>query len=236
MSSATRKRYAAHATSAVVVALTLAWVLAIFRAPADALQGVIQKTLYIHPPLAFGAYLGFFGTALCGALYLWKRDARFDRMAQASAETGVVICTLALLTGTIWAKGTWGRWWTWDLRLTITLLLYFVYAAYLLLRAFSEGSERGARFAAVYGILGLAIVPLNRAAITLAGGRALHPANLNPGDGNLAPGMSAPFLLGTLWVFACFAWLALRRYELAHLREAALALDAEREAEDAWAT
>ena len=109
---------------------------------------------------------------------------------------GVFFCTLVLLTGPIWAKGTWGRWWTWDLRLTLTLLLYLVYVSYLLLRSFTEGSERAARFAAVYAIAGLAVIPLNYFAIDLAGGRTVHPENL--GRGSLGAGMGAPFALGML--------------------------------------
>ncbi len=227
---------AARLTSVLCIGLFPAWAFAVFNAPIDSFQGVIQKILYIHPPLAFGAYLGFICTALFGALYLWKREPRFDHWALSAAEVGVLLCTLMLLTGPIWGKGTWGRWWTWDLRLTLTLLLYFVYVSYLLLRAFSEGSERAARFAALYGILGLVVVPLNRFAIELSGGRALHPANLNPGDDQLGAGMTSPFVLGVLLVFACFAWLLVRRYELCRLREAVLLQEAESEREDAWAT
>ena len=227
---------AARTTAALFYGLVAAWAVSVWLAPIDAVQGVIQKILYVHPPLAFGAYLGFACTALFGALFLWKGDERWDRWALSSAEVGVLLCTLMLLTGPIWAKGTWGKWWSWDLRLTLTLLLYFVYLAYLLLRSFTEGSERGARFAAVYGILGLAVVPLNRFAIELAGGRAIHPDNINPGDGSLGEGMALPFLLGILVVFACFAWLVVRRYELATLRDEAQRRAAEEDREVAWAT
>ena len=128
----------------------------------------------------------------------------------------MLFCTLVLLSGPIWAKGTWGRWWTWDLRLTLTLLLYLIYVSYLLLRSFTEGSERAARFAAVYAIAGLAVIPLNYFAIDLAGGRTVHPENL--GRGSLGAGMGAPFVLGMLTAFAAFAHLLVRRLEVGGLR------------------
>src|SRR5690606_282330 len=203
-------------TGWIVVALALAWLWSVARAPEDAVQGVIQKILCVRPPLAFAAYVGFALTALGGALYLWRGNEGWDRVARSAAEVGVLFCTLVVVTGPIWARGTWGRWWSWDLRLTITLLLWFVYLAYLLLRSFTEGSERAARFAAVYGILGLAVIPLNYFAIDLAGGRSIHPENLE--RGSLGAGMGLPFLLGTLVSLAAFAHLLLRRVEVEGLR------------------
>ena len=205
-----------RATAAFLAASALLWAWLVWRAPIDSMQGPIQKILYVHVPCVLGAYLGFALTALAGGLYLWRHEERFDRLAAARAEVGVLFCTLVLLTGPIWAKGTWGRWWTWDLRLTLTLLLYLVYVSYLLLRSFTEGSERAARFAAVYAIAGLAVIPLNYFAIDLAGGRTVHPENL--GRGSLGAGMGAPFALGMLTAAAAFAYLLVRRLEVAALR------------------
>jgi heme exporter protein C len=212
-------------TAAIFAFALLAWAMAVWRAPLDSVQGVIQKILYLHVPCAFAAYLGFAITALGGALYLWRGEERFDRLAASSAEVGVVFCTLVLLTGPIWAKGTWGRWWSWDLRLTLTLLLYLIYVAYLLLRSFTEGSERTARFAAVYGIAGLAAVPLNYFAIRIAGGRSIHPQNL--GGGSLGAGMGWPFVAGVAAALAAFAFLLVRRVEVGRLRAEAARLEAE---------
>jgi len=144
-------------SGAAVALSTAIWAYLAYSAPLDAVQGVIQKILYVHVPCWFAAYAGFAVTAVCSALYLWKNDERFDRVAVAGAQIGVLFCTLGLVTGPIWAKGTWGHWWAWDPRLTVTLLLWFVYLAYLLLRSFTEGSTRTARFASVYGIAGLTI-------------------------------------------------------------------------------
>jgi heme exporter protein C len=212
-------------SAALLALLAAVWLVLVARAPEDAVQGVVQKILYVHPPLAFAAYLGFALTAVGGALYLWRREEAWDRFAAASAEVGVVFCALVLATGPIWARGTWGRWWSWDLRLTLTLLLFLVYVAYLLLRAFTEGSERTARFAAVYGILGLAVIPLNYLAVDLAGGRTIHPENL--GRGSLGAGMGVPFAAGVAVALAAFVHLLVLRVELGRLR----ALREEREAE-----
>ena len=192
------------------------WLLSVAQAPVDSMQGVIQKILYVHPPLAFAAYLGFALTALGGGLYLWRGNEAFDRLARSAAEVGVLFCTLVVVTGPIWARGTWGRWWSWDPRLTVTLLLWFVYLAYLLLRSFTEGGERAARFAAVYGIAGLAVIPLNYFAINLAGGRSMHPQNLE--SGSLGAGMGWPFALGVAAALLAFAHLLLRRIEVEELR------------------
>jgi heme exporter protein C len=188
----------------------------VVNAPLDSEQGVIQKILYLHVPCAIAAYLGFLLTAIGGGLYLWKRDERFDRFAASAAEVGVFFCTLVLLTGPIWGRGTWGSWWSWDLRLTLTLLLFLVYVSYLLLRSFTEGTERTARFAAVYGIAGLAVIPLNYFAIELAGGRSIHPQNLQAGS--LGAGMVLPFLMGILTAIVAFSHLLVGRIDIARLR------------------
>jgi heme exporter protein C len=198
--------------------LTIVWLVSVARAPIDSVQGVIQKILYVHPPLAFAAYLGFALTAIGGAIFLWRGDEAWDRLARSAAEVGVLFCTLVVLTGPIWAKGTWGRWWSWDLRLIVTLLLWFVYLAYLLLRSFTDGSERAARFAAVYGIAGLAVIPLNYFALDLAGGRSIHPENLE--RGSLGAGMGAPFALGAVVCIVALVHLLARRVEVEGLRAA----------------
>jgi heme exporter protein C len=201
---------------ALLALLLLAYTWSVATAPIDSVQGVIQKILYVHPPLAYGAYLGFVVTAVCGALYLWREDEKWDRLAIAGAEVGVIFCTLMIVTGPIWAKGTWGKWWSWDPRLTVTLLLWFVYLAYLLLRSFSEGGSRTARFAAVYGLVGAALIPLNYFVIEIFGGRGMHPENLE--RGSLGDGMGMPFLIGNLTLFVAFAWLLLVRWEVENLR------------------
>ena len=203
--------------SGAVLALMLiasGWL--VIQSPLDAMQGVIQKILYVHVPCAFASYAGFFVTALGSGLYLWKREDRYDRLALAGAEVGVVFCTLTLLSGPIWAKGTWGQWWVWDPRLSVTLLLWFLYLAYLLLRSFTEGSERTARFAAVYGLMGATAIPLNYYAIELFGGAAMHPDNLE--RGSLGQGMGLPFLMSVLTGLVAVWYLVVARLDLENLR------------------
>ena len=212
---ATRLRAAAGIGLAVLL-VVYTW--AVVTAPLDSVQGVIQKILYVHPPLAYGTYLGFVITAVCGALYLWREEEAWDRLAIAGDEVGVVFCTLMIITGPIWAKGTWGKWWSWDPRLTVTLLLWFIYLAYLLLRSLSDGGSRTARFAAVYGLVGVVLIPLNYFVIEIFAGRSMHPENL--GSGSLGEGMGFPFLMGNLTLFLAFVYLLLLRWEVESLRAA----------------
>jgi heme exporter protein C len=205
-----------RSTGILLAVLGVAWGWAVYTAPVDSMQGIIQKILYVHVPCAFSAYAGFFLTALGGALYLWKNDERYDRLALSGAEAGVVFCTLTVATGPIWAKGTWGHWWAWDPRLTVTLLLWFIYLAYLLLRSFTEGSERTARFAAVYGIVGILAIPLNYYAIELFGGAAMHPDNLE--RDSLGAGMRLPFALGVVTGLVALAHLVVLRVDLERRR------------------
>ena len=196
----------------LMVVLAVVTGVLVVTAPVDSMQGVIQKILYVHVPCAFSAYAGFILTGICGGLYLWKNDERYDRLALAGAEVGVIFCSLTVATGPIWARGTWGHWWAWDPRLTVTLLLWFIYLSYLLLRSFTEGSERTARFAAVYGLIGVLAIPLNYYAIDMFGGAAMHPENLE--RGSLGAGMRLPFALGVLTGLAALAHLVALRFDL----------------------
>ena len=198
----------------LILVVLYAW--SVYSAPIDRMQGVIQKILYVHPPLAYGAYLGFVITGISGGIYLWRREEAWDRLAIAGAEVGVLFCSLMIITGPIWAKGTWGRFWSWDPRLTVTLLLWFVYLAYILLRSFSAGGERTARFAAVYGIVGIVLIPLNYYIIEIFSGRSMHPENLE--RGSLGAGMGFPFLMGNLTLFIAFVYLVLLRWQVETLR------------------
>ena len=211
--------------------VTAIWAYLVISAPIDSTQGIIQKILYVHVPCWFAAYAGFGLTAIGGALYLWKNDERFDRVAVAGAEVGVLFCTLGLVSGPIWAKGTWGHWWAWDPRLTVTLVLWFIYLAYLLLRSFTEGDARTARFAAVYGIAGLFAIPLNYFAIQLFGGAAMHPDNLE--RGSLGAGMGWPFASGVITALVALVHLVLLRFDLETRRIDAGRLEAELDQRDA---
>jgi heme exporter protein C len=141
---------------AVLVGLYLAF----FYAPADALQGDVQRIMYVHVPTAWIAFFAFFVVFVASVVYLWKRWPEADRMAYASAEIGVLFTALTLIDGSIWGKPTWGTWWTWDARLTTTAILLVIYVGYLMLRSFVEEPERRARLAALVGIIGFIDVPI----------------------------------------------------------------------------
>jgi heme exporter protein C len=200
----------------VMAGLIVVYVFAVVRAPVDGVQGIIQKILYVQPPHAYGAYLGFIVTALAGTAYLRREREIWDRLAIAGAEVGVIFCTLMLITGPIWAKGTWGKWWSWDPRLTVTLLLWFIYLAYLLLRNFSGPGPRTARFASVYGVVGVILIPLNYYIIEIFDNRSIHPANLE--RGSLGDGMGWPFLIGNLTLFFAFVYLVVLRWSVENMR------------------
>ena len=120
----------------------------------------LQRILYFHVPIAWVAFLAFFIVFVSSILYLWKRSARWDALAHSAAEIGVVFATLVLITGSIWAKGFGDWWWTWEPKLTTSLILWLIYVAYLMLRSYAPNKLQGATFAAVLGIVGFIDVPI----------------------------------------------------------------------------
>jgi heme exporter protein C len=144
--------------------------------PTEKETGVVQRIFYFHVPVAWVAFLAFFVTFIFSILYLWKRKSEWDAVACASAEAGIIFTTLILVTGPIWAKPVWGIWWTWDARLTTSLLLWLIYVAYLLVRRLANEPGQGARYGAVIGIVGFIDVPIVYLAVTLW--RTQHPTTM----------------------------------------------------------
>ncbi len=128
-------------------------------APTEQTMGNVQRIFYYHVPSAWTAFLLFFANFVASAIYLWRRDKRSDAFALASAEVGVVFCTVVLVTGPLWAKPVWGIWWTWDARLTTTLILWLIYVSYLILRRYSSGGQTPV-LAAALAIFGFIDVPI----------------------------------------------------------------------------
>lgn len=178
-----------------LVLLGAAW--ALLLAPEEAIQGVPQRIMYVHVPSVVVAYLALGVVGLASALFLHRRDAAWDRLALAAAELAVLFITLTLVTGALWGRPVWGVWWTWDARLTTTLVLWFVYVGYLALRAWAPG-ERGARAAAVLAIVGLLDVPLIHWSVVWL--RTLHPQAtvLRPEGPALPASMLAPLVANTV--------------------------------------
>jgi heme exporter protein C len=205
--------------SAVLVPVWL--LLVAYYAPIEAVQGIIQKIFYVHIPAIIPTYFGFVLSALGGILYLATRQERWDTLAAAGAEVGVVFCTLMLLVGPIWAKPAWGQWWAWDLRLTMTLILWFIYVAYLFLRSFAFGSDTARTYTAVYGIAGIGAIPFVYFALDLAKGAAMHP--VNPAREGLPPEMGQTVGVGMITFIWIFAWLVAKRCEVGALQARVLA-------------
>ena len=156
-----------------LAALAAAYVVAIRDTPIERFQGLPQKIFYVHVPAAWCALLAFSLVGIASALYLWLREPRLDLFAESTAEAGLVFSCVMLTTGPLWGKPVWGTWWTWDARLTLTLMLFFLFLGYRALRgAIQEPGER-ARFSAVVGILGLVLVPFVHLSVYLF--RTLHP-------------------------------------------------------------
>lgn len=187
------------AITAILFVVTL-WAIA-FHAPVERTMGVVQKIFYFHVPSAYAMYIGF---AVCGfgsAAYLVKRKGVWDALAVAGAEVGLVFCLIVLITGPLWARKAWGVWWTWDPRLTSTLLAAMIFTAYVVLRSFGSG-ETERRFAAGLAIIGLFNIPIIHYAVDVWRGQ--HPTVIREGGGGLTPEMGHTLL----FAFAFFTALA----------------------------
>ena len=212
--------------AAAVGFVVLGW--AITGTPIELKMGLVQKIFYIHLPSAWCAFLGFFLAACASVLYLAKRKPIFDALAVSAAEVGLVFTTVVLLTGSAWGRAVWGVWWTWDVRLTTTLILWFIYVGYLMLRSAYEGQERQATLAAVYAIVGFLDVPVVHMSVNFS--ETQHPKVLrSSGGGGLAPEMVQTLWLGSVvfLVFFLFLWLLRARAEIMERRAEALSALAE---------
>jgi heme exporter protein C len=192
--------------------------------PTDKETGAIQRIFYFHVPVAWIAFAAFFVTFMASIIYLVKRKPWWDYVASASAEIGLIFTSLVLITGSIWAKPIWGVWWTWDARLTSSLVLWLIYIAYFIVRAYVSEEERRFRYAAVIGIVGFIDVPIVALAIQLW--RTAHPSAVIF-EGGLVPSMLATLLTSIVAfsaVYCTFLFLRIHlkedEYELNKLKEA----------------
>jgi heme exporter protein C len=160
-------------TTVGLLGLALVYLLALRFTPMERFQGLPQKIFYVHVPAAWSALLAFSLVGIASALYLWLRDPRLDLFAESAAETGLVFSVVMLTTGPLWGKPVWNTWWTWDARLTFTLMLFFLFLGYRALRGALHDPGERARFSAVVGILGLVLVPFVHLTVYLF--RTLHP-------------------------------------------------------------
>ena len=203
---------------AILVLVPICLYLVFMIVPMEEKMGVVQRIFYFHVPAAFSAFLGFAVCALFSALYLWKRDRRHDLIAHAGAELGVMFCTIVLITGPIWARPIWGVWWTGEVRLTSTLVLWLIYVGYLVLRQNAENREQAARWAAVVAIVGALDIPIIYKSVEWW--RGLHPKVLKvSGGGGLDPVMERALLLCTITFFLLFFYLLIQRVRAGRLQD-----------------
>ena len=161
---------------------------AFFYAPLEKIMGLIQKIFYFHVSSAWIGFFAFFITFIMSILYLITKKIIYDDIASASAEIGLIFCTIVIVTGPLWARPTWGVYWTWDPRLTSTLILWFIYVGYVMLRQFMEESQKRAQFSAALGIIGFINVPIVFLSIQWWE-NTIHPNVVQKGGGGMHPDM-----------------------------------------------
>ncbi|MDZ7262406.1 MAG: cytochrome c biogenesis protein [candidate division KSB1 bacterium] len=188
-------------------------------APTEKSMGNVQRIFYFHVATAWVGFFAFGVVFVASILFLWKKARKWDRLALCSAEVGVVFTTLIFITGPLWAKPVWNTWWTWDLRLTTSLILWLIDVAYLMLRQFAGDEERGARFAAVFGIIGFVDVPIVYLSIRLW--RTLHPAPVIFGreESGLEPEMLLTLILSLMAFTFLYLYLLRERVQLEKIKD-----------------
>jgi heme exporter protein C len=214
------KKLALISIPLVLILLAYTSYLALKVAPPPPSMGEVQRIFYYHVPSAWTAGVCFFVNFLASVWYLWKRNLASDAVAAASAEVGVMFCTIVLITGPIWARPVWGIWWTWDARLTTTLVLWLIYVSYLVLRRFAAGGQTQV-LAAAFAVFGFVDVPIVYMSIRWF--RTQHPSPVMGGGQNsgLDPAMARVFFINlAAFTIMGIVFLVLR-YKL-QMREQAL--------------
>jgi heme exporter protein C len=211
------------------ILFSLYWSLIV--APPDAYQGEVQRIMYLHLPSILIAYFSYFLVFVGSGLYLWKREKRDDILAHAAAELGVLFTALTIIEGSIWGRPTWGVWWTWDARLTLTAILLLIYVGYLMLRALIEDESRAAMAAAVLGIVGFLDIPLIH--MSVYWWRTLHqpPSILRPDKlpwENVHPSMLTALAISFVAFLLLYFYLLSLRYRVGEMRQEIIARRLER--------
>ncbi|MHB9144245.1 MAG: cytochrome c biogenesis protein [Symbiobacteriia bacterium] len=188
------------------LALVFLWV------PPEQVMGDVQRIFYFHVASAWNAFLAFAVVFIASIGFLRSGSRRWDSIAYCSAEIGVVFTTITLITGPIWARPIWNTWWTWDPRLTTTLILWFIYIAYLVIRASAESSQQQARLAAVFGIIGFVDVPI--VFMSTRWWRSIHPTLIQADKMNMAGSMVLTMIVSVIAFTLLYAFLLNYRLRL----------------------
>jgi heme exporter protein C len=182
----------------------------VFYAPVESTMGAVQKIFYFHLPVAINTFVACFVVFLASAAYLWHRNSKWDDLADAAARVAVLLCSVVLATGMIWARNAWGHWWTWSPRLTFSLILWLLYVVYLLMRPAIESAQRRAVVSAVYGIVAFLDVPLVYLSVKLL--PDIHPSSIK-----LEPAMQHTLLVWFAAITLLTGGLIGARYRLGRL-------------------
>ncbi len=203
----------------VMIAAGVVTLTASFVVPPDAVQEQLSRILYVHVPAAWLAYVSFGVTMVASAIYLWRKNFLWDRIAASSAEIGVLFTGLTLAVGMIWGKSTWSVWWTWDARLTLTAIMFFVYLGYLALRRATDDLEARAKRSAILGIIAVVQIPLVH--FSVEWWRGLHqPASLlKPASADMDTEMVFTLFLAVIMFSLFYVALMVKRVELARLED-----------------
>jgi heme exporter protein C len=205
-----------------VAALVASAVLSLWVSPPDAEQGQVVRLMYIHVPAAWLAYLAFTVVFVASIAYLRTNKTRWDRLAAASAEIGVLFTALTIVLGSLWGRPVWGVWWTWDPRLTTTAILLLIYLGYLAVRRLPDSPAKRGRWAAVVGIVGFVDVPIVHFSVELWRSQHQAPARLL-GVPDLAPAMASALMVGILAFTLLYLYLMAVRLRVGRLEERAVA-------------
>jgi len=206
----------------IVFMFASVWMTLIY-APDEKIMGPVQRIFYFHVPAALVTYSSVFILLGASMAYLWTRRSVFDHVSRAATEVGLLFCTMVLVTGPIWARPAWGVWWTWEARLTTTLVLWLLLASCLMVRRYATERETGGRLAAVLGIIAALDVPIVHKAVEWWRGQ--HPQVFGPGKkAPLAPEMMEAFLVSAVAFFLLLGLLVLIRTRLATLEDRAQSL------------
>jgi heme exporter protein C len=212
-----------------LVAVALYLIFFVAREAVDAMGGQLQRIFYVHVPSASVAYLGFAIVFIASIAYLRTGARRWDLVAHAAAEVGVLFCTLVLITGPIWARPVWGTYWQWDPRLTSSLVLWLTYVGYLFLRGLATDPTRAGRGAAVLGIVGFVNVPIVH--FSVYWWQTLHPSGPTPFNPAESSGLGGPELATFFTSLVAFtllaAWLVAMRVRLGRLSDTVAELELE---------
>jgi heme exporter protein C len=210
--------------AALAIALSVGSLWAIFGiAPVELQMGIVQKIFYFHVPSAYAMYVAFVISAVGSALYLWRRDEKWDALAVSGAEVGLVFCLIVLITGPLWARKAWGTYWTWDPRLTTTLLAGMIYVAFNVLRSFGQAGEAEKRFASALGFLGLLLLPVIH--FSVQRWRGQHPTVITRAGGGIHPDMAPALASGFVLFTVLVALLVWARFRVERVRQRVVALE-----------